>query len=40
MRTGKQYLDSLGDGREVWFNGERVRDLTSHPILRRSRSMP
>jgi aromatic ring hydroxylase len=36
VRTGKQYLDSLGDGRAVWFNGERVTDLTSHPILSRT----
>ena len=28
-RNGRQYLDSLVDGREVWLNGERV-DVTTH----------
>lgn len=32
--TGAQYLDSLRDDRCVFFNGERVRDVTSHPALR------
>lgn len=36
MRTGTEYLDSLRDGREVWFNGERIRDLTTHPVLSRT----
>lgn len=35
-RTGKQYLESLRDGREVWLDGERVTDLGSHPAFRRS----
>jgi 4-hydroxyphenylacetate 3-monooxygenase len=34
-RTGKQYLAGLRDQeREVWLEGERVRDPTSHPGLR------
>lgn len=32
--TGKQYLDSLDDGREVWFDGEKVKDITRHPAFR------
>ncbi len=36
MRTGAEYLESLKDDREVWFNGERVIDVTAHPALRRT----
>lgn len=32
-RTGEQYLGGLRDGREVWLNGERVADVTTHPSL-------
>ena len=31
IRTGAQYRDSIRDGREVYINGERVRDVTTHP---------
>ena len=34
IRTGQQYLDSLRDGREVFINGERVKDVTKHPMMR------
>ena len=34
LRTGKGYRESLHDGREVWINGERVKDVTSHPAFR------
>lgn len=33
IRTGRQFLDSLRDGREIWLEGERVRDVTTHPKL-------
>ena len=33
MRTGAEYLESLRDGREVWVNGEKVKDVTTHPVL-------
>ncbi len=33
-RTGGEYLASLKDGREVWYDGERVKDLTTHPAFR------
>ena len=29
IRTGAQFLESLRDGREVWFNGQRVTDVTT-----------
>lgn len=32
--TGKEFLESLRDGREVWIYGERVADVTSHPAFR------
>lgn len=33
-RTGDDYLESLRDGREVWLDGERVKDVTRHPAFR------
>jgi len=36
-RTGQQYLNGLREQeREVWLNGERVADVTTHLALRRS----
>ena len=34
--TGAEYLASLRDGREVYINGERIADVTSHPSMRNS----
>ncbi|RJF86653.1 4-hydroxyphenylacetate 3-hydroxylase [Oleomonas cavernae] len=34
IRTGQQYRDSLRDGREVHINGERVADVTTHPMFK------
>jgi 4-hydroxyphenylacetate 3-monooxygenase len=34
IRTGQQYRDSIRDGRQVWINGERVPDVTTHPMFR------
>lgn len=31
LRTGQQYRDSIRDGRRIWINGERVKDVTLHP---------
>jgi 4-hydroxyphenylacetate 3-monooxygenase oxygenase component len=31
--TGARYIDSLRDGREVWLDGEKVRDVTTHPAF-------
>ncbi len=33
LRTPEQYLDSLRDGRTVYYRGERVPDVTAHPEL-------
>ncbi|HWK60550.1 MAG TPA: 4-hydroxyphenylacetate 3-hydroxylase N-terminal domain-containing protein [Eoetvoesiella sp.] len=37
--TGKEYLDSLDDGREVWIYGKRVEKITEHPAFRNSARM-
>src|SRR5438067_3191105 len=34
IRTGREYRDSIRDGREVHINGERVRDVTTHPAFK------
>jgi anthranilate 3-monooxygenase (FAD) / 4-hydroxyphenylacetate 3-monooxygenase len=31
VRTGKQFVDGLRDGREVWYDGRRVDDVTTFP---------
>lgn len=36
IRTPEQYVESLKDGREFWFAGERVKDVTMHQSLRTS----
>jgi 4-hydroxyphenylacetate 3-monooxygenase len=33
IRTGKEYLAGLRDSREIWYAGERVPDVTTHPAL-------
>ena len=34
IKTPQQYIESLKDGRIVFCNGERVKDVTQHPILK------
>jgi 4-hydroxyphenylacetate 3-monooxygenase len=34
MRSGKEYLGSLGDGRSVYVDAERVRNVADHPAFR------
>jgi 4-hydroxyphenylacetate 3-monooxygenase len=34
IRTGSEYLDSIRDGREIYVNGERVRDVARHPMFK------
>ena len=34
IRTGNEYKASLDDGREVWMNGEKVKDVCTHPQLK------
>jgi 4-hydroxyphenylacetate 3-monooxygenase len=33
-RTGSDYIEGLKDGRAVFINGERVKDITTHPAFR------
>lgn len=34
--TGAEYIESLRDDRAVFINGERVKDVTTHPAMRNS----
>ena len=34
LRKGNEYRDSLRDGREVWVDGEKVKDVTTHPVFK------
>ena len=34
IRTGNEYRESLKDGREVWIDGGRVKDLSTHPVFK------
>jgi 4-hydroxyphenylacetate 3-monooxygenase len=33
LKTGEDYRASLRDGREIWYQGERVEDVTTHPAI-------
>ena len=33
IKTPQEYIESLKDGRVVYCNGEKVNDVTEHPIL-------
>jgi len=37
--TAEEYLESLRDGREVYFMGEKVKDVTTHPAFRNTARM-
>jgi len=37
--TGKEYLASLDDGREVWIYGKRVGNIAEHPAFRNTARM-
>ena len=34
LRSVKEYVESLRDGREVYVYGEKVDDVTTHPMLK------
>ena len=35
LRTGEQYLNGLkGDGRQIWYDGRQIEDVTTEPGLR------
>src|SRR5436309_3244337 len=37
--TGKEFLESLDDGREVWIYGRRVKNMAEHPAFRNTARM-
>lgn len=34
IRTGEEYKESLRDGRKVYYDGEAVSDVTTHPAMK------
>ena len=34
LKTVSEYLESIRDGREVYLDGKKVEDVTTHPILK------
>jgi len=34
LRTVAQYRESLPDGRVVFYRGQRVPNVTAHPVIR------
>src|SRR6201996_6231740 len=34
IRTGEEYKASIRDGRAVYMNGERIKDVTAHPAFK------
>lgn len=36
LLTGDEYLESVRDGRSVYIDGEKVKDVTEHPAFRNS----
>ena len=34
MRTGKQFLESINDGRVVWVGNEKIDNLATHPLTK------
>ena len=34
IKTGDEYRESIRDGREVWIDGEKVADVTTHPAFK------
>ena len=36
LRTGRQYLDALDDGRVVWVGNEKIGNVATHPLTRDS----
>ena len=31
VRTGKEYIEGLRDGRQLYVNGELIQDVTQYP---------
>ena len=36
LRTPQQYIDSLKDDRVVYYRGQRVADVTTHPVIKKA----
>ncbi len=36
LKSPKEFVDSLRDGRTVFYRGEQVKDVTEHPVTRRA----
>ena len=36
LKSPKEFVDSLRDGRVMFYRGERVKDVTEHPVTRRA----
>jgi hypothetical protein len=36
IRTGAEYKERLKDGRTVYVNGDRVKDVTTYPSFQRT----
>lgn len=34
LRTGEEYRESIRDGRQVWIDGEKVKDVATHPMFK------
>ena len=34
LKSGDDYRESLRDGRDVWMQGERIDDVTTHPLTK------
>ena len=34
LRTGEEYRESIRDGREVYYDGDLVKDITTHPAFK------
>src|SRR5436190_1354088 len=36
LRTPQDYIDSLRDGRTVYYRGAKVEDVTTHPVIQKA----
>ncbi len=34
IRTGQEYIESIRDGRQVYIDGEKVKDVPTHPMFK------
>ena len=34
IRKGSEYIDSIRANRDVYMNGEKVKDITTHPMFK------